>query len=114
MRSRTRSNSEVRGSTSVRYAVMTPASRPGEAPGEAIGSLRRVTPRAWVAEPAEAEIVAGLLVEFRDHNGHDWPSPNSFLASVERLIEQRDTCGEQQRTGGRQLGHGVHPDQGRE
>ncbi|MDX6675442.1 MAG: hypothetical protein QOH11_2860 [Solirubrobacteraceae bacterium] len=50
-----------------------------------------MTPRAWVAEPAEAEIVAGLLVEFRDHNGYDWPSPNSFLASVERLIEQRDT-----------------------
>ena len=50
-----------------------------------------MTPRAWVAEPAEAEIVAGLLVEFRDHNRHDWPSPNSFLASVERLIEQHDT-----------------------
>src|SRR6195256_4518596 len=56
-----------------------------------VGSLRGVTPRAWVAEPAEAEIVAGLLVEFRDHNGRDWPSPNSFLASVERLIEQLDT-----------------------
>ena len=50
-----------------------------------------MTSRAWVAEPAEAEVVAGLLVEFRDHNGHDWPSPNSFLASVERLIEQPDT-----------------------
>jgi ribosomal protein S18 acetylase RimI-like enzyme len=50
-----------------------------------------MTPSAWVAEPAEAAIVAGLLVEFRDHNGHDWPSANSFLASVERLMERRDT-----------------------
>ncbi len=50
-----------------------------------------MTSRAWVADPAEAAVVAGLLVEFRDHNGHDWPSPNSFLASVERLINQPDT-----------------------
>jgi GNAT superfamily N-acetyltransferase len=53
--------------------------------------MAETTARAWIAEPAEAEIVAGLLVEFRDHNGHDWPSSNSFLASVERLIEQRNT-----------------------
>jgi len=50
-----------------------------------------LAPRAWVAEPQEAETVARLLVEFRDHNGSDWPSANSFLASVERLIEQRDS-----------------------
>jgi GNAT superfamily N-acetyltransferase len=50
-----------------------------------------VTPRVWLAEPSEAEIVAGLLVEFRDHCGYDWPSANSFLASVERLIERPDT-----------------------
>jgi ribosomal protein S18 acetylase RimI-like enzyme len=50
-----------------------------------------VTPRAWVADLSEAGIVAGLLVEFRDHYGRDWPSANSFLASVERLIEQRHT-----------------------
>jgi ribosomal protein S18 acetylase RimI-like enzyme len=49
-----------------------------------------VTPSAWVAEPSEAAIVAGLLVEFRDHYGRDWPSANSFLASVERLMERRD------------------------
>jgi GNAT superfamily N-acetyltransferase len=49
------------------------------------------SPRAWVAEPHEAETVARLLVEFRDHNGSDWPSANSFLASVERLIELGDS-----------------------
>ena len=48
------------------------------------------TARAWVAAPDEAEAVAGLLVEFRDHNGSDWPSANAFLASVERLLEDRD------------------------
>ncbi len=47
--------------------------------------------RAWVAEAGEAETVAGLLVEFRDHLGSDWPSANAFLASVERLMEDRDT-----------------------
>ena len=47
--------------------------------------------RAWVAQADEAETVAGLLVEFRDHNGSDWPSDNAFLASVERLFEDRDT-----------------------
>lgn len=47
--------------------------------------------RAWVAESQEAEQVARLLVEFRDHNGADWPSANSFLASVERMIDRPDT-----------------------
>ncbi len=50
-----------------------------------------VTARAWVARSDEAEAIADLLVEFRDHNGHDWPSENAFLASVERLLEDRDT-----------------------
>ncbi len=49
------------------------------------------TARAWVAQPDEAEAVASLLVEFRDHMGGDWPSPNAFLASVERLLEDRNT-----------------------
>jgi ribosomal protein S18 acetylase RimI-like enzyme len=49
------------------------------------------TARAWVAQPDDAEAVAGLLVEFRDHMGSDWPSENAFLASVERLLEDRDT-----------------------
>jgi len=43
--------------------------------------------RTWRAEPHEAEIVARLLVAFRDHHGRDWPSDNAFLAGVERLIE---------------------------
>ena len=47
--------------------------------------------RAWVAQNDEAEAIAALLVEFRDHNGSDWPSDNAFLASVERLLEDRDT-----------------------
>src|SRR3954452_22869995 len=45
-------------------------------------------PRAWVAQPGEAETVAGLLVAFRDHLGLDWPSENAFLAGVERLMEE--------------------------
>jgi GNAT superfamily N-acetyltransferase len=50
-----------------------------------------VAPTAWLAEPHEAETVARLLVAFRDHYGHDWPSENAFLASVESLIERPDT-----------------------
>jgi ribosomal protein S18 acetylase RimI-like enzyme len=49
-----------------------------------------VTPRVWVAEPAEAETVGRLLVAFRNHLGVDWPSDNAFLAGVERLIENPD------------------------
>jgi ribosomal protein S18 acetylase RimI-like enzyme len=49
-----------------------------------------VTPRVWVAEPAEAETVARLLIGFRDHLGVGWPSDNAFLAGVERLIERDD------------------------
>jgi len=47
--------------------------------------------RAWKAGPHEAEIVARLLVAFRDHLGYAWPSENAFLAGVERLVEDRDT-----------------------
>jgi GNAT superfamily N-acetyltransferase len=46
--------------------------------------------RVWRAELHEAEVVAGLLVEFRDHYGRDWPSDNAFLATVERLMERLD------------------------
>jgi GNAT superfamily N-acetyltransferase len=46
----------------------------------------------WRAEPHEAEAVARLIVELRDHLGVDWPSANAFLAGVERLIEERDTA----------------------
>lgn len=47
---------------------------------------------AWRADPSEAEVVARLLVDFRSgHYGRDWPSDNSILASVERLMETTDT-----------------------
>lgn len=46
--------------------------------------------RTWVAEPDEAEVVADLLVAFRDHLGVEWPSANAFLAGVERLVERRE------------------------
>ena len=49
-------------------------------------------PQVWIAEPDEAETVAQLLVGFRDHLGHDWPSDNAFLAGVEKLIEDRNTA----------------------
>ncbi len=46
----------------------------------------------WRAEPHEAEVVARLMVDFRNHLGLDWPSDNAFLAGVERLIEERDAA----------------------
>ncbi|HVE68975.1 MAG TPA: GNAT family N-acetyltransferase [Solirubrobacteraceae bacterium] len=47
---------------------------------------------AWRADPSEAEVVARLLVEFRTgYYGREWPSDNSILASVERLMETTDT-----------------------
>jgi GNAT superfamily N-acetyltransferase len=49
-------------------------------------------PHVWRAEPHEAEVVAALLVDFRDHLGVDWPSDNAFLAGVERLIEDPGTA----------------------
>jgi ribosomal protein S18 acetylase RimI-like enzyme len=42
----------------------------------------------WLAGLEDAPAVAGLLVEFRDWNGGDWPSENAFLANVERIIER--------------------------
>ncbi len=45
----------------------------------------------WLAASHEAETVARLLVEFRDHQGHSWPSQDSFLASVKQLIGRSDT-----------------------
>src|SRR3954447_6927842 len=54
-------------------------------------TLRAVPPRIWIAEPDEAEPVARLLAAFRTWYGKDWPSDNAFHATVERLIEQRDT-----------------------
>ena len=48
-------------------------------------------PRVWRAEPHEAETVAALLVAFRDSLGYDWPSDNSFLAGVEKLLDDMQT-----------------------
>jgi len=44
-------------------------------------------PRGWLAERDEAEIVADLLIAFRDHLGSTRPSDNAMLAGVERLME---------------------------
>ncbi len=49
------------------------------------------TARAWQAAPDEAEVVARLIVSFRNHYGRDWPSDNAMLAGVERLIERPET-----------------------
>jgi GNAT superfamily N-acetyltransferase len=46
----------------------------------------------WRAEPHEAEVVASLIVDFRNHLGVDWPSDNAFLAGAERLMEDRQTA----------------------
>ena len=45
----------------------------------------------WVAERSEAEVVARLMVAFRDHLGYDWPSANAFLAGVEGLMDDVNT-----------------------
>ncbi len=47
--------------------------------------------RVWRAGPHEAETVAALLVAFRDSLGYDWPSDNSFLAGVEKLLDDVQT-----------------------
>jgi len=40
----------------------------------------------WRADPAEAEVVAGLLAQFRDWMGRKGPSDESLRSGVERLI----------------------------
>ena len=44
-------------------------------------------PRVWLAEFDEAEIVADLMIAFRDHLKDARPSDNAMLAGVERLME---------------------------
>jgi ribosomal protein S18 acetylase RimI-like enzyme len=46
--------------------------------------------RVWRAAPEEASAVAALLAGFRDHLGYDFPSDESLLASVERIIGRDD------------------------
>jgi ribosomal protein S18 acetylase RimI-like enzyme len=45
-------------------------------------------PHVWRATLNDAETIAELLVEFRDHLGRDWPSANAFHAGVERVLER--------------------------
>ncbi len=45
----------------------------------------------WQAGPGEAELVCGLLVEFRDWAGSSWPPADMFLGSVETLIQDPQT-----------------------
>lgn len=47
-------------------------------------------PHVWRATLNDAETVAELLVEFRDHIGRDWPSSNAFHAGVERMLERNE------------------------
>ena len=49
------------------------------------------TPRTWLAQPAEADAVARLLIAFRDWYGRSDPPDASFHAGVERLIARTDT-----------------------
>jgi GNAT superfamily N-acetyltransferase len=44
-------------------------------------------PRTWLADLDDAETVAKLLGEFRDHLGYGRPTDNALLAGVERLME---------------------------
>lgn len=52
---------------------------------------RMPSPRAWRADPDDAETVACLIGGFRDFYGRDKPNDNTILAGVERLLEQTDT-----------------------
>jgi ribosomal protein S18 acetylase RimI-like enzyme len=47
--------------------------------------------RAWIAAPHEAEVVADLLVGFRDWYGRSDPPAETFRTGVERLIVGEDT-----------------------
>jgi len=47
-----------------------------------------MTPHVWLADGADADAVASLLVAFRNHLGFDDPPDEAFLASVERIIEE--------------------------
>ncbi len=47
--------------------------------------------RVWRATADDADAVAGLLVEFRDHMGHAWPPAESFAASARHLIGRSDS-----------------------
>jgi ribosomal protein S18 acetylase RimI-like enzyme len=41
-----------------------------------------------LADPRDAELVARLMCEFRDHLGYARPSDNAMLAGVEKVLEE--------------------------
>ena len=49
-----------------------------------------MTPPVRVATPDDADVVARLLCEFRDHEGRHWPPDENMRAGVERLIGRDD------------------------
>jgi predicted GNAT family N-acyltransferase len=55
------------------------------------GGLNVPTPVVWQAGPVEAELVSGLLVDFRDWAGSGCPSADMFLRSVETLMQDSYT-----------------------
>jgi GNAT superfamily N-acetyltransferase len=50
-----------------------------------------VSARAWLAGPDEADVVASLLIGFRDHYGRSDPADETFHSGVAQLIERPDT-----------------------
>ena len=46
--------------------------------------------RAWLAGPDEAEVVARLLIGFRDHYGRSDPPDETFHSGVAQLIARPD------------------------
>jgi GNAT superfamily N-acetyltransferase len=48
-------------------------------------------PRVWLAGREEVEVVAQLLIDFRNHLAEPWPTDESFAASVRQLIPRPDT-----------------------
>ncbi len=59
-------------------------------PGLELHVRRRRVSSVWLARPGEVDQIARLLVEFRDHLGHSWPTEDSFVSSVQRLIARPD------------------------
>jgi ribosomal protein S18 acetylase RimI-like enzyme len=48
-------------------------------------------PAAWIAQPHEADTVAGLMLAFRDHLGLERPTDEDGRAGVARLLGDPET-----------------------
>jgi GNAT superfamily N-acetyltransferase len=48
-------------------------------------------PRVWLAQPHEADAVAGLMLAFRDHLDLSGPTDEEMRAGVERLLRDAET-----------------------